>query len=210
MLERPPKKQPRGISVDPVLWDAFGAEAARRGMSASALIGLLVAEAIDNQPAALPAASTASGSEAMSQVSVATSMPAVRAELPVPIPGPSEARVLQPERKPSPGGPMPAPTDEHWETVYRMGLGFAAGILAFVGFLAAIPGNGIFAEKLALAILGKRGDGYGAGVMLLSRHAGEVDLTRYLLAITRIPANTDRLFTCKQAANKHKDYRDLE
>ena len=194
----------KSISFAPDRYAMLKDEADREGISFSALIERHLATAMEQRSEAkddLPA---------LPSPSVAA-VPAVRIEPAPPAPiemAPRPARVL--EAEPTVDGGPPPRRRQPYVFEGSTGLGVLLGFIAALAVLLFVPGNGVVAEKIALAALGMRGDGYGAGVMLLNRHADEDDITRYLFAAANIPDNRKRLFACAKRAGKGSDYRELE
>ncbi|MEH3040367.1 MAG: hypothetical protein PGN21_09935 [Sphingomonas paucimobilis] len=194
----------KSISFAPDRYAMLKDEADREGISFSALIERYLATAMEQRPEADDALPS------LPAPSVAT-VPAVRIEPAPPAPielAPRPARVL--EAEPTVDGGPPPRRRQRYAFEGSTGLGVLIGFSAAIAVLLLVPGNGVVAEKIALAALGMRGDGYGAGVMLLNRHAGEDDITRYLFAAANIPDNRKRLFACAKRAGKGSDYRELE
>lgn len=194
----------KSISFAPDRYAMLKDEADREGISFSALIERYLATAME------PRSDTDDALPSLPVPSAAT-VPTVRIE-PAP-PAPIEmahrpARVLAAE--PTVDGAPPPRRRQRYAFEGSTGLGMLLGFIAALAVLLLVPGNGVVAEKIALAALGMRGDGYGAGVMLLNRHAGEDDITRYLFATANIPDNRKRLFACAKRAGKGSDYRELE
>lgn len=194
----------KSISFAPDRYAMLKDEADREGISFSALIERYLATAMEQRPEADDAVPP------LLSPSV-TAVPAVRVEPAPPAPiemAPRPVRVL--EAEPTVDGTPPPRRRQRYAFEGSTGLGMLLGFLAALAVLLLVPGNGVVAEKIALAALGMRGDGYGAGVMLLNRHAGEDDITRYLFATANIPDNRKRLFACAKRAGKGSDYRELE
>lgn len=194
----------KSISFAPDRYAMLKDEADREGISFSALIERYLATAIEQRAKAegalpsLPAPSVAA-------------VPAVRIEPAPPAPiemAPRPVRVL--EAEPTVDGGPPPRCRQRYAFEGSTRLGILVGFIAALAVLLLVPGDSVVAEKIALAALGMRGDGYGAGVMLLNRHAGEDDITRYLFATANIPDNRKRLFACAKRAGKGSDYRELE
>lgn len=194
----------KSISFAPDRYAMLKDEADREGISFSALIERYLATAME------PRSDTDDALPSLPSPSAAA-VPVVRLE-PVPLApiemAPRPTRVL--EAEPTVDGGPPPRSRQRYAFEGSTGLGMLVGFIAALAVLLLVPGDGVVAEKIALAALGMRGDGYGAGVMLLDRHAGEDDITRYLFATANIPDNRKRLFACAKRAGKGSDYRELE
>ncbi len=193
----------KSISFAPDRYAMPKDEADREGISFSALIERYLATAMEQR-------SEADDLPALPSPSVAA-VPAVRIEPAPPAPiemAPRPTRVLEAEPTVDEGPPPRRRERYAFEGSTRLGM--LVGFIAALAVLLLVPGDGVVAEKISLAALGMRGDGYGAGVMLLNRHAGEDDITRYLFATANIPDNRKRLFACAKRAGKGSDYRELE
>lgn len=194
----------KSISFAPDRYAMLKDEADREGISFSALIERYLATAME------PRSDAEDDLPALPSPSVAA-VPVVRVEPAPPAPiemAPRPVRML--EAEPTVDGGPPPRRRQRYAFEGSTGLGVLVGFIAALAVLLLVPGDGVVAEKIALAALGMRGDGYGAGVLLLNRHAGEDDITRYLFATANIPDNRKRLFACAKRAGKGSDYRELE